>query len=92
MKINILVSQQPLKGTPFRLVKVTVCVADKGLQQGIQLQHAAPALPKQTARRQRAHRARFTSKLLILPMAAAGFKPLGQTSTQFMMPWHRKSR
>ena len=36
--------------------------------------------------------ARLTIISLILPIALVGFKPLGQTSTQFMMVWQRNRR
>jgi hypothetical protein len=36
--------------------------------------------------------ARLTMMSLILPIAAVGFKPLGQTSTQFMIVWQRNNR
>ena len=40
----------------------------------------------------RAQTARITIISLILPMALVGFRPLGQTSTQFMMVWQRNRR
>jgi hypothetical protein len=36
--------------------------------------------------------ARLIINSLILPIAFVGFKPLGQTSTQFMMVWQRNNR
>jgi len=38
------------------------------------------------------HTLRLTSSSRILPMASVGFSPLGQTSTQFMMPRQRYRR
>ena len=35
---------------------------------------------------------RFNIKCLILLMALVGLSPLGQTSTQFIMVWHRNRR
>ena len=42
--------------------------------------------------RRGAQTARRTIISLILPIALVGFRPLGQTSTQFMMVWQRNSR
>src|ERR1035438_2426817 len=36
--------------------------------------------------------ARLTISSLILPMARVGFRPFGQTSTQFMIVWQRNRR
>ena len=38
------------------------------------------------------HTARRTIISLIFPIAFVGFKPFGQTSTQFMIVWQRNNR
>src|SRR6218665_3815502 len=77
-------------------VRVTV---EEALDEDVVLEQAPTAAPAQLGQRAFVdeglycfnHRqtARRTISSLILPMAFVGFRPLGQTSTQFMMVWQR---
>src|SRR5574343_1305881 len=72
------------------------------LDQQIVLEQAPAAAPAQLGQRtlvdqgpccsHRHQTARRTISSLILPIAFVGFRPFGQTSTQFMMVWQRNRR
>jgi len=85
-----------MKNVALLLTQRRVDPLHKGLQQQIQLQHAAPATPLETSVLQRLvvfdlfhvshfQVERFNNIFLILPIALVGFKPLGHTLVQFMM-------
>src|SRR5690242_7182942 len=80
---------------------------EEALEQEVVLEQAATAAPAELAERVRIERARraagfgdrgvhqtarLTISSLILPMARVGLSCFGQTSTQFMIVWQRKSR
>src|SRR5688572_29410762 len=66
---------------------------DEPLQDNVELEQAAAALPVQAVARHAIHQtARLTMMSLILVIARVGLSPLGQRSTQFMMVWQRKRR
>src|ERR1017187_5882344 len=74
-----------------------IAAGEEALDEKIVLEQAAPATPAQFAQGTIADRAlhqtaRLTISSLILPIAFVGFSPFGQTSTQFMIVWQRKSR
>src|SRR5574343_259295 len=75
------VLEQPATAAPFQ-------AADVGGRQGGSV-HGWPCESLTPGRRQTARR---TISSLILPMAFVGFRPFGQTSTQFMMVWQRNRR
>ena len=73
---------------------------DALLDEQVVLEQAAAATPLELAELTLAEApvchgrqiARRTINSLILPIAFVGFRPLGQTSTQFMMVWQRNRR
>src|SRR3569623_194656 len=92
------VAQQTIEGALIVRRKVVVVVFEKILQQEIELQHAAAAVPgkaralRSGGRRGTVHTMCFSISSLISPMALVGLRPLGHTSTQFMMVWQRNNR
>src|SRR5688572_20558202 len=66
---------------------------DESAEKQIELQQPAPAFPLQPLSGSPVHQtARLTSISLMLLIALVGLRPLGQTSTQFMMVWQRNRR
>ncbi len=84
----ILESEQPFERLALCSVELHVSAREKSLKQQVKLQHAAPALPTQTlnlALIELSHTDCSSISSLMWPMARVGFRPFGQTSTQFMM-------
>ena len=66
---------------------------DEPLENQVEIQQAAPALPPEPLPGNPIHQtARLTSISLMWLIALVGLRPLGQTSTQFMMVWQRNRR
>lgn len=90
----ILDTEQTLEGLPALAVELGVAMVKEVVEQQVELEHAAPTLPAQAldlARVEIIHTDCSSIRSLIWPIALVGFKPLGQTSTQFMMLWQRNS-
>ena len=92
--------QQPGQRIDFFIREVRFVRIKKTRQYQVIFQQTAAAAPSQPCAfcgiilmlRSFHHTARRTSSSLILPIALFGFRPLGQTSTQFMIEWQRNSR
>jgi len=70
----------------LQLAETVVVTFERVGEDQVQLEHPAPAVPAQAlATAVGGHVIRLTMMSLILPIAAVGFKPFGQTSTQFMI-------
>src|SRR5262249_40674356 len=79
--------QQGLKLGIFRMAREIAAEHD------VELQQPAAAFPFQPLALDTIHQtARFTSSSLMWLIALVGLSAFGQTSTQFMMVWQRKSR
>ena len=78
----------------FFIVQLVEPMIEKAGERNIDLEQAAPnTAPTQTFVVLSFHQtARRTIMSLILPIALVGFRPLGHTSTQFMIEWQRNRR
>ncbi len=94
VKYLVLVGEEAFEGLALPQIEIGKADLQEAVEEQVQFQHAAPALPAQAqgvgvlARAPESgvvHSPLASINSLMWPMARVGLRPLGQTSTQFMM-------
>ena len=83
--------QHPCERGALRRIEFGIAPLDEPQQQQVQLEQPAATAPTRARELSVAHTSRFTSARRISLIARDGFSPLGHTSAQFMIVWHRNN-